>query len=123
MEGYRSGHNGADSKSVGQGNLARGFESHLLRQQTGIHAGYKMASIDAPINWSKENIRLLDLIGYGDDCGFKIGNHTFVDNHRYCVMVNKIGPFFKQHFYRIFQSLIERSSSYGLSGSARYLAH
>jgi hypothetical protein len=32
MERYRSGHNGADSKSDGQGNLARGFESHPLRQ-------------------------------------------------------------------------------------------
>ena len=32
MEGYRSGHNGADSKSDGQGNLTRGFESHPLRQ-------------------------------------------------------------------------------------------
>ena len=32
MERYRSGHNGADSKSDGQGNLTRGFESHLLRQ-------------------------------------------------------------------------------------------
>ena len=31
-EGYRSGHNGADSKSDGQGNLTRGFESHPLRQ-------------------------------------------------------------------------------------------
>ncbi len=31
-ERYRSGHNGADSKSDGQGNLARGFESHPLRQ-------------------------------------------------------------------------------------------
>ncbi len=32
MEGYRSGHNGADSKSDGQGNLTREFESHPLRQ-------------------------------------------------------------------------------------------
>jgi hypothetical protein len=31
MEGYRSGHNGADSKSDGQGNLTREFESHPLR--------------------------------------------------------------------------------------------
>ena len=31
-ERYRSGHNGADSKSDGQGNLARGFESPPLRQ-------------------------------------------------------------------------------------------
>ncbi len=31
MEGYRRGHNGADSKSDGQGNLTRGFESHPLR--------------------------------------------------------------------------------------------
>src|SRR5690606_17781817 len=31
-ERYRSGHNGADSKSDGQGDLARGFESHPLRQ-------------------------------------------------------------------------------------------
>ena len=43
MEGYRSGHNGADSKSDGQGNLARGFESHPLRQIINIH---KVISVD-----------------------------------------------------------------------------
>ena len=32
MERYRSGHNGADSKSDGRGNPARGFESRPLRQ-------------------------------------------------------------------------------------------
>ena len=32
MQKYRSGHNGADSKSV-WGFSPRGFESHLLRQQ------------------------------------------------------------------------------------------
>lgn len=31
MQTYRSGHNGADSKSVGRGNLARGFKSRRLR--------------------------------------------------------------------------------------------
>ncbi len=32
-ERYRSGHNGADSKSDGQGNLAQGFESLPLRHK------------------------------------------------------------------------------------------
>ena len=32
MERYRSGHNEADSKSVSQVTLARGFESHSFRQ-------------------------------------------------------------------------------------------
>ena len=31
LETYRSGHNGADSKSVSRGNPARGFESRRLR--------------------------------------------------------------------------------------------
>src|SRR4051794_6333677 len=42
MERYRSGHNGADSKSDGQGNLARGFESHPLRQMPIIYAVFQV---------------------------------------------------------------------------------
>ena len=40
-EGYRSGHNGADSKSDGRCKPARGFESHLLRQLQSTITGYK----------------------------------------------------------------------------------
>ena len=35
MEWYRSGHNEADSKSVSQFLVARGFESHSLRDKKG----------------------------------------------------------------------------------------
>ena len=45
MERYRSGHNGADSKSDGQGNLARGFESHPLRQEHSITSTFRAFSI------------------------------------------------------------------------------
>ena len=48
MEGYRSGHNGADSKSDGGRKLSRGFESHLLRQ----FALYEIISKTSKLNVS-----------------------------------------------------------------------
>ena len=58
MERYRSGHNGADSKSDGQGNLARGFESHPLRPENSDTRTCRVSIISIPkvisddIGWS-----------------------------------------------------------------------
>ena len=60
-ERYRSGYNGADSKSVGQGNLAHGFESHPLHQYINIiNKLYTLFIITQQPNQHPQNSTFLD---------------------------------------------------------------
>jgi hypothetical protein len=102
-ERYRSGHNGADSKSDGQGNLARGFESHPLRQyiehlcglQSCFPASFLPLFLPADIAWRKKTAGL-SLVAAGHGGTVVVLIYAFAVSHDEISVVLAYGPDHRQ---------------------------